>query len=133
MIRMLRDSALVSMRSRGNLKVFHSVLHALPEVAWLPAELAYVEEAHFHHRWKVETPEGLLRMAAENSVPWYLKKKSQVILFIVGFLSFAVGTASFITADGTWRIVALIACSAIFLVLAGSVIRLQMLDRRPEQ
>ncbi len=28
-IRMLRDSALVSMRSRGNLKVFHSVLQAL--------------------------------------------------------------------------------------------------------
>jgi hypothetical protein len=132
-IRMLRDSALVSMRSRGNLKVFRSVLQALPDVAWLPAQLAYVEEAHFHHRWQVETPEGLLRMAAENSVRWYLKKKSQVILFIVGFLSLAVGIASFITADGTWRIVALIVCSAIFLVLAGSVIRLQMLDRRPEQ
>jgi uncharacterized membrane protein (UPF0136 family) len=132
-IRMLRDSALVSMRSRGNLEVFHSVLQALPDVAWLPAQLAYVEEAHFHHQWQVETPEGLLRMAAENGIPWYLKKKSQVTLLIVGFLSLAVGIASFITADGTWRIVALVVCSAIFLVLAGSVIRLQMLDRRPEQ
>jgi hypothetical protein len=36
-IRMLRDSALVSMRSRGNLKVFRSVLQALPEVAWASA------------------------------------------------------------------------------------------------
>lgn len=72
-------------------------------------------------------------MAAENSIPWYLKKKSQVILFIVGFLSLAVGIVSFITADGTWRIVALIICSTIFLLLGGSVIRLQTLDRRPEQ
>jgi hypothetical protein len=132
-IRMLRDSALVSMRSRGNLKVFCSVLQALPEVAWLPAQLAYVEEAHFHHRWQVETPEGLLRMAAENSVPWYLKKKSQVILLIVGFLSLAAAIISLITAEGMWRIVALIVFSAIFFVLAGSVIRLQMLDRRPKQ
>jgi hypothetical protein len=132
-IRMLRESALVNMRSRGNLKVFRSVLQALPEVAWLPAQLAYVEEAHFHQRWQVETPEGLLRMAAENSVPWYLKKKSQVILFIVGFLSLAVGIASLITAEGIWRIVVVIVCSAIFLVLASSVIRIQMLDRRPEQ
>jgi hypothetical protein len=132
-IRMLRESALVSMRSRGNLKVFRSVLQALPEVAWLPAQLAYVEEAHFHKRWQVETPEGLLRMAAENSVPWYLKKKSQIILFIVGFLSLAVGIVSLITAEGMWRIVVVIVCGAIFPVLAGSVIRLQMLDRRPEQ
>jgi hypothetical protein len=109
------------------------VLQALPDEAWLPAQLAYVEEAHFHHRWQVETPEGLLRMAAENSVPWYLKKKAQVILFIVAFISLAIGIASFIAADGTWRFVALIVCSAIFLVLAGLVIRLQMLDRRPEQ
>ncbi|QEE27166.1 hypothetical protein FTW19_03530 [Terriglobus albidus] len=132
-IRMLRESALVSMRSRGNLKVFRSVLQALPEVGWLRAQLAYVEEAHFHRRWQVETSEGLLRMAAENGIPWYLKKKSQIILFIVGFLSLAVGIASFITADGTWRFVVLILCSAIFLILAGSVIRLKMLDRRPKQ
>jgi hypothetical protein len=132
-IRMLRDSALVSMRSRGNLKVFRSVLQSLPEVAWLPAQRAYVEEAHFHRKWQVETPEGLLRMAAENSVPWYLKKKSQVVLLIVAFLGLAVGIASLIAADGAWRIVAVIVCGAIFLALAGSVIRLQILDRRPEQ
>jgi hypothetical protein len=130
-IRMLRESAMVSMRSRGNLKVFRSVLQALPEVAWLPAQRAYVEEAHFHRRWQVETPEGLLRMAAENSVPWYLKKKSQVILLIVAFLGLAVGIASLISADGAWRIVAVIVCGAIFFVLAGSVIRLQILDEDP--
>lgn len=73
-IRMLRDSALVSMRSRGNLKIFRSVLKAFPDLKWLPAQRAYVEEAHFRHRWRVEAPEGLLRMAAENSVPWYSKK-----------------------------------------------------------
>jgi hypothetical protein len=70
-IRMLRDSALVDLRSRGNLKVFHSVLQFLSDVAWLPGQLAYVEEAHFRKKWKVETPEGLLRMAAENRVPWF--------------------------------------------------------------
>ena len=85
-IRMLRESALVNLRSRGNFKVFRSVLRALPDIAWLPMQLAYVEEAHFRHRWRVETPEGLLLMAAENSVPWYLKKQSLVILLIVGFL-----------------------------------------------
>ncbi len=37
-IRMLRDSALVSMRSRGNLKIFRSVLKALPDLKWLPAQ-----------------------------------------------------------------------------------------------
>ena len=132
-IRMLRESALVSMRSRGNLKVFRSVLQALPEVAWLPAQLAYVEEAHFHRRWQVETPEGLLRMAAENSIPWYLKKTSQIILFIVGFLSLAVGIISLITAEGIWRIVTVIVCGTVFLVLSGSVFRLQMLDRRPKK
>ncbi len=72
-------------------------------------------------------------MAAENSIPWYLKRKSQIILFIVGFLSLAVGIASFVTADGTWRIVALTVCSTVFIVLGGSVLRLRTLDRRPEQ
>jgi hypothetical protein len=132
-IRMLRDSALVSMRSRGNLKVFRSVLQALPDVAWLPTQLAYVEEAHFHHRWQVETPEGLLRMAAENNVPWYLKERYQVIVLIVALLSLAVGIVSFMTADGTWRIIALIVCSTIFLPLIGLLVRLRMLDRRPKQ
>ncbi len=131
-IRMLRESALVSMRSRGNLKVFRSVLQALPEVAWLPAQLAYDEEAHFHRRWQVETPEGLLRMAAENSIPWYLKKTSQIILFIVGFLSLAIGIISLMTAEGIWRIVTVIVCGTVFLVLSGLVFRLQMLDRRPK-
>jgi hypothetical protein len=132
-IRMLRDSALVNMRGRGNLKVFRSVLQALPEVAWLPAQLAYVEEAHFHRRWQVETPEGLLGMAAENSVPWYQKKTSQVIQVIVCFLSLIVGIVSLVTAEGRWRIMVVIICSVISLLLAGSVIHLQMQDRRPEQ
>jgi len=72
-------------------------------------------------------------MAAENSVPWYLKRRSQVILLFVAFLGLAVGIASLISANGAWRIVAVISCSAIFLALAGSVIHLQMLDRRPEE
>ena len=71
-------------------------------------------------------------MAAQNSVPWYLKKTSQVILFIVGFLSLAVGIASLITAEGMWRILVVVVCVATFLVLAGTVIRLQVRDRRPE-
>jgi hypothetical protein len=131
-IRMLRDSALVSMRSRGNLKVFRSVLKALPESKWLPAQRAYVEEAHFRNRWEVETPEGLLRMAAENSVPWYLKERYQVILLIVALLGLAVGIVSLITADGPWRIVTISGCSADFLVLVGLLIRLIMSDHRPK-
>jgi hypothetical protein len=131
-IRMLRDSALVSMRSRGNLKVFRSVLKALPDLKWLSAQRAYVEEAHFRHRWRVKTPEGLLCMAAENSVPWYLKERYQVVLLIGALLGLAVGIVSLITADGRWRIIALIVCSTIFLVLVGLLIRLRMLDRRPK-
>lgn len=130
-IRMLRDSALVSMRSRGNLKIFRSVLKALPDLKWLPAQRAYVEEAHFRHRWRVETPEGLLRMAAENHVPWYLKERYQVILLIGALLGLAIGTVSLITAGGTWRIVTLVICSTIFLVLVWLLIRLRILDRRP--
>jgi len=80
-IRMLRDSALVSMRSRGISRSSFRI-EALPDLKWLSAQRAYVEEAHFRHRWQVETPEGLLRMAAENSVPWYLKEQYQVILLI---------------------------------------------------
>lgn len=48
-------------------------------------------------------------------------------------LSLAIGIVSFITADGTWRIIALIVSSTIFLVLVGLLIRLRMLDRRPRQ
>ncbi len=69
-------------------------------------------------------------MAAENSVPWYLKKQSLVILLIVGFLSLAIAITSFVTAEGTWRIIAVIISSAIFFVLSGLVIRLWILDRR---
>jgi hypothetical protein len=130
-IRMLRESALVNMRNRGNLKVFRSVLQALPDVEWLPSQLAYVEEAHFHKQWQVETPDGLLRMAAENGVPWYLKKKPQIILFIVGFLSLAVGIVSIVAAQGMWREIFVVLGSVIFVLLAASVIRLQWLDRRP--
>lgn len=131
-IRMLRDSALVSMRSRGNLKIFRSVLKALPDLKWLPAQRAYVEEAHFRHRWQVETPEGLLRMAAENGVSWYLKERYQVILLIGALLGLAVGIVSLITADGLWRIVTIIVCSVVFLVLICLLIRLRMLDHRPK-
>jgi hypothetical protein len=131
-IRMLRDSALINMRSRGNLKIFRSVLKALPDLKWLPAQRAYVEEAHFRHRWKVETPEGLLRMAAENGVPWYLKERYQVIVLIGALLGLAVGIVSLITADGSWRIVTIITCSMVFLVLVGLLIRLRMLDDRPK-
>jgi hypothetical protein len=131
-IRMLRDSALVSMRSRGNLKIFRSVLKALPDLKWLPAQRAYVEEAHFRHRWLVETPEGLLRMAAENSVPWYLKERYQVIILIGALLGLAVGIVSLITADGSWRVVTIIVCSAVFFMLVGLLIRLRMLDHRPK-
>lgn len=130
-IRLLRDSALVSMRSRGNLAVFGWVLQALPDLKWLPAQRAYVEEAHFRHRWRVETPEGLLRMAAENSVPWYLKERYQVILLVGAFLGLAVGIGSLITAEGTWRIVTVIICSVIFFVLIGLLIRLRIAARRP--
>jgi hypothetical protein len=132
MIRMLRDSALVSMRSRGNLKAFRSVLKALPDLKWLSAQRAYVEEAHFRHRWQVETPEGLLRMAAENSVPWYLKERYQVILLIGALLGLAVGIVSLVTAEGTWRIVTVIVCSMIFFALVGLLIRLRISDRRPK-
>ena len=131
-IRMLRDSALVSMRSRGKLKIFRSVLKALPDLKWLPAQRAYVEEAHFRHRWLVETPEGLLRMAAENSVPWYLKERYQVIILIGALLGLAVGIVSLITADGSWRVVTIIVCSAVFFMLVGLLIRLRMLDHRPK-
>jgi hypothetical protein len=131
-IRLLRDSALVSMRSRGNLTVFGWVLQALPDLKWLPAQRAYVEEAHFRHRWRVETPEGLLRMAAENSVPWYLKERYQVVLLVGAFLGLAVGIVSLITAEGTWRIVTMIICSVIFFIIVGLVIRLRMSERRPK-
>ena len=129
-IRMLRESALVNLRSRGNLKVFRSVLKALPHVAWLPMQMAYVQEAHFHNRWRVETPEGLLDMAAENGVPWYQKKQIQVILLIVSFLGLALGIASLITADGAWRSVALIVCSVLFIFLAGWAIHIRTLDSK---
>ena len=132
-IRLLRDSALVNMRSRGNLKTFRSVLKALPDLKWLPAQRAYVEEAHFRHRWQVETPEGLLRMAAENSVPWYLKERYQVILLVGALLGLVVGIVSLITADGTWRIVTVIVCSTIFLILVGLLVRLRLLQRSPKQ
>jgi hypothetical protein len=130
-IRLLRDSVLVNMRSRGNLTVFRSVLQALPDLKWLPAQRAYVEEAHFRHRWHVETPGGLLRMAAENSVPWYLKERYQVLLLIVALLGLAVGIVSLITLDGSWRIVAVSGCGADFFVLVGLLIRLKLSERRP--
>ncbi len=71
-------------------------------------------------------------MAAENSVPWYLKERYQVILLIGALLGLAVGIVSLITADGSWRIVTIIVCSAVFFVLVGLLIRLRMQDHRPK-
>jgi hypothetical protein len=131
-IRMLRDSALVGMRSRGNLEVFRSVLAALPDVAWLPAQIAYVEEAHFRRRWKVETPEGLLQMAAENRVPWYEKERYQIILLVIAMLSLALGVASLVAANGAWRIIAVIVSSVVFLTIVAALLRLRVHERRPK-
>lgn len=130
-LRMLRESALVSLRSRGNLKVFHSVLEFLSDVSWLPTQLAYVEEAHFHHRWQVETPEGLLRMAADNKVPWYMKGKYQAIILVATMLSLSVAIVSFITADGKWRTIVLASWIIAFFMIVGALIYLGMLERRP--
>lgn len=70
-------------------------------------------------------------MAAENHVPWYLKERYQVILLIGALLGLAVGIISLIAGEGTWRVVTVVACSTIFLVLVGLLIRLRMSERRP--
>jgi hypothetical protein len=130
-IRMVRDSALVALRSRGNLKVYRSILQALPEMIWLRSELPYVEEVHFHRKWKVETPDGLLLMAAENSVPWYSKRKTQIVIVIATFIGLLYTIASFLTAQGVWRITAVFGFG-IFLLLGGSVVATMVRDQRPK-
>jgi hypothetical protein len=130
-IRMLRDSTLIELRSRGNLKVFRSVLLVLSDLKWLRGQIPYVVEAHFRKKWKVETPTGLLQMAAENSVPWYMKERFQLLLLTLGLLSVAVSIAGFVTESNTSRLLALVISLLFFLAIAASLIRLRMLERKP--
>jgi hypothetical protein len=130
-VRTLRDTALVGLRNRGNSTVFRSVLQALPEVDWLPEQVAYVEEAHFRNQWKVETPKGLLQMAKDNAIPWYATERYQTISLYLALLGVGVGIANVLVVNTTARVITVAVAVSLLLPLLGKFIGLKRQHRPP--
>jgi hypothetical protein len=83
--RMLRDSAFFAMRDRGNLSVFDFVTQSFPERKWIEGHRPAAIEAALRRKWTATTPEAMLRLVAERSIPWHQSKNAFVGAIVLPF------------------------------------------------